>query len=120
MFTGVAYAADAAPAAAGAPNALGSFVPLILIGIVFYFLLIRPQQKTAKLHQQFLASLKRGIRVATTGGVIGTIVDISDLVITLEVADGVKIDVTRSSIAGQVDKKGEPVGTKKDDKKKIG
>lgn len=119
MFTDVAYAADASASSTGV-GGLAGMIPFILIFVVFYFLLIRPQQKQAKRHQQFLASLKRGIRVTTTGGILGTITDLSERLVTLEIADGVKIEITRGSIAGQVDKKGEPVAEKKEEKKKIG
>ncbi len=107
MFTGIAHAADAAPAAGGAA-AFGQFIPLILIFIVFYFLLIRPQQKQAKAHQNFLNNLKQGSRIVTKGGVIGVITSLSDNIVTLEVAKDITIDVTRDAIAGAVNKKGEP------------
>ncbi|HSR36429.1 MAG TPA: preprotein translocase subunit YajC, partial [Desulfurivibrionaceae bacterium] len=68
-MTGIAYAADAAPAAAG--GGFGAFIPLILIFVIFYFLLIRPQQKKAKEHQNYLANLKKGDRVITGGGIHG-------------------------------------------------
>ncbi len=119
MFTGIAHAAGAAPAAGGAA-AFGQFIPLILIFIVFYFLLIRPQQKQAKAHQNFLANLRRGTRVVTKGGLLGVITDLSDRIVTMEIAKDTVIEVTRDAIAGAVDKKGEPVADKKDEKKKIG
>ena len=69
-MTGLAWAADA-PAAAGGMGAIAQFVPLILIFVVFYFLLIRPQQKKAKEHQNYLANLKKGDKVITGGGIHG-------------------------------------------------
>ena len=122
MFVGIAHAADAAAPQAGAAGAFGQFIPLILIFVVFYFLLIRPQQKAAKKQQNFLSNLKRGTRIVTKGGILGTITDLSDRIVTLEIAKDLTIEITRDSIAGQVDKKGEAVGAaKKDDKKpKIG
>ncbi len=119
MFTGIAHAADAAPAAGGAA-AFGQFIPLILIFVVFYFLLIRPQQKQAKAHQNFLNNLKRGNRIVTKGGLLGVITDLSDRIVTLEIAKDTTVEVTRDAIAGAVDKKGEAVSEKKDGKKKIG
>lgn len=104
IFTATAYAMGSPPGgaqAAGAPNALIQFVPLVLIFVIFYFLLIRPQQKKAKDHQDYLASLKKGDEVMTSGGIIGRITGITDLVVTLEVADNVKIKVARSYIAGK-------------------
>jgi len=97
-MTGVAWAADAA-APAGMAN-IAQFVPLILIFIVFYFLLIRPQQKKAKEHQNYLSNLKKGDRVITGGGIHGQITGLTDTVVTLEVAENVRIKVSRSAIAG--------------------
>ncbi len=98
-MTGIAYAA--APAAgAGGLGQLGSFLPLILIFVVFYFLLIRPQQKQAKQHQAFLNDLKKGNKVITKGGIFGEIVGIKDAVLTLEIADNIQIKVSRDAIAG--------------------
>ena len=95
-MVGIAYAANgAAPPAAGG---LMGFVPLILIFVVFYFLLIRPQQKKAKEHQVFLGNLKKGDDVVTSGGIHGRITGLTDAVVTMEIADNVRIKVTRSSI----------------------
>ncbi len=98
-MTGIAYAAGAA-APAGPAGGIGQFVPLILIFVVFYFLLIRPQQKKAKQHQEFLNNLKKGARVITSGGIHGRITGITDSVVTLEIADGVRIKVNRGAILG--------------------
>ena len=100
-MTGIAYAAGGA-APAGAAGGLASFVPLILIFVVFYFLLIRPQQKKAKEHQAYLNDLKKGEKIITSGGIHGRITGLTDSTVTLEIADNVKIKVTRSSIAGSV------------------
>lgn len=97
-MTGVAWAADAAAAPTGMAS-IAQFVPLILIFIVFYFLLIRPQQKKAKEHQNYLANLKKGDRVITGGGIHGVITGLTDTVITLEIAENVRIKVSRSAIA---------------------
>jgi len=110
-MTGVAYAA--APAAgAGAGGGIASFIPLILIFAVFYFMLIRPQQKQAKQKQQFINELKNGNKVVTTGGIHGTITGLTDTVVTLEIADNVKIKVSRSSIGGPLAKDGSPAPVK--------
>ncbi|HEX9948894.1 MAG TPA: preprotein translocase subunit YajC, partial [Thermodesulfobacteriota bacterium] len=71
-----------------------------LLFAVFYFILIRPQQKRQKEHRQLLESLKKGDKVVTTGGIQGTIVALSDNVVTVEIADKVKVKVGRSYIAG--------------------
>lgn len=104
-MTGVAYAA--APAAgAGGAGGIASFIPLILIFAVFYFMLIRPQQKQAKQLQQFLNDLKTGNKVVTKGGIHGTITKLTDSVVTLEIAENVRIKVSRASIAGPITKEG--------------
>lgn len=100
MFgTSIAHAAG--PAAAG-QNQLMSFLPLILIFAVFYFLLIRPQQKKAKDHQDFLSNMKKGDVVVSSGGLIGTITGLTDTVVTLEVSDNVRVKVSRPYILGAV------------------
>ncbi len=96
-MTSLAYAAGTAPPAAGG---IASFIPLILIFVIFYFLLIRPQQKKAKEHQTFLNNLKKGDKVVTGGGIHGKITGLTDVVATLEIADGVRIKVNRTAIAG--------------------
>ncbi len=95
-MTGIAYAAGGA--GSGGASGLASFVPLILIFVVFYFLLIRPQQRKAKLHQQFLGNLKKGERVVTNGGIHGRITGLTDTVVTLEIAENIKVKVNRGSI----------------------
>lgn len=98
-MTGIAYAADT-PAAAGGAAAFGQFIPLILIFVVFYFLLIRPQQKKAKQHQTYLSNLKKGDKIITGGGIHGQITGLTDSVVTIEIADNVRIKVNRASIMG--------------------
>lgn len=76
---------------------------LIFMGLlfaVFYFILIRPQQKRQKEHRQLLENLKKGDKVVTTGGIQGTVVSLSDTVVTVEIADKVKVKVGRNYIAG--------------------
>ena len=80
----------------------GGFVPLILIFIIFYVLLIRPQQKQMKEHKKMLAALKNGDRVITSGGIIGTITSIRDKEITLKIADNCTAQFTRSSVSAVV------------------
>ena len=102
MFNDVAYAMGGLPGWCGQGGGLGSFLPLILMFVVFYFLLIWPQQKKAKAHRAVLANLKKGDEVVTSGGLYGTITGITDTVVTLEIAEKVRIKVSRSSIAGVV------------------
>ena len=77
-----------------------AFLPLIIIFAIFYFLLIRPQQKRAREHQAFIQGLKRGDEVVTAGGLIGKVTGLTDQVVTLEVADKVRVKVSRNQIAG--------------------
>jgi preprotein translocase subunit YajC len=95
-MTSLAWAADAAPTSGG----FTSFLPLILIFVIFYFLLIRPQQKKVKDHQAYIGALKKGDTIITNGGILGTITGITDTVVTLEIADGVKIKLSRAHVAG--------------------
>ncbi len=85
--------------AVGTGGQFAQFIPLILIFVVFYFLLIRPQQKQAKQQQQFLNDLKTGDKVITKGGIHGTITGLTDTVVTLEIAQNVRVKVSRSAIA---------------------
>ncbi|MBI4405345.1 MAG: preprotein translocase subunit YajC [Deltaproteobacteria bacterium] len=78
---------------------MGPIIPLLLMFAVFYFLVIRPQQKKAKVHQRFLSELKRGDMVVTNAGIIGTIRNISDKFVTLEVDDDVCIKMLRGQIS---------------------
>ena len=94
-----AYAQDAA-----SPGGLASFLPLIIIFAVFYFLLIRPQMKRAKEHKNLVAGLSKGDEVLTNGGLLGRIVDISDAFITLEVADNVRVKLQRQAVASVMPK----------------
>ncbi len=92
-------------AAGGAGGgSLGAFVPLILMGVIFYFLLIRPQQKKQKDTRNMLSNLKRGDKVKTVGGLHGTITGLTDTVVTLEIAEKVRVKVDRNFIAAVVAK----------------
>ena len=84
------------------PSALVSFAPLILVFVIFYLLLIRPQQKKAKEHRGMLEKLKKNDEVMTSGGIYCKVVALSDTVVTLEVAPNVRIRVQRPQIAGIV------------------
>ncbi len=99
MFN-IAYAmgTGGATGGAGSGGGLTAFVPLILMFAIFYFLLIRPQQKKAKEHQNMINSVKKGDRVITSGGIHGRITAVDDTTITLEVAEKVRIKVSRGNI----------------------
>ena len=78
---------------------LMNLMPIILIFVVFYFLLIRPQKKTQDLHKKMIASLKKNDEVITAGGVHGTITNVKDSTVTLKIDDNVKVEVQKSSIS---------------------
>ncbi len=89
-------------------DAFGQFIPLILIFGIMYFLLIRPQQKKMKEHQNMVSSLRRGDQVVTQGGLIGKVAKVKENnELDIEIADGVKVRVVQSTIA-QVLSKTEP------------
>ena len=95
MFVSPAYAQIG-----GAGDSFGMFVPLILIFVVFYFLMIRPQQKKQKSHREMIGALRRGDRIVTNGGLIGSISRVAnDSELIVEVASGVKVRVLRSMVA---------------------
>jgi preprotein translocase subunit YajC len=99
----LAYA-QTAPGAGGL-GSLVSFAPLILVFIIFYILLIRPQQRKAKEHQKLLGQLKKNDEVMTSGGIYGRVVALTDAVVTLEVAPNVRIRVNRPQISEIVKEK---------------
>lgn len=107
MFITPAYA----QAAGGGGSAIASFVPLILIFAIMWFLLIRPQQKKAKQHQAMVTALRRGDEVITQGGMIGKVTKVKDDgEIEVEIAPNVKVRVVRHTIA-QVVSKTEPANS---------
>ena len=88
----------------GAGDFVGMILPLVMIMVVFWFLLIRPQQKKAKEHQALVSKLSVGDEVVTTGGILGRVTDVGDTFITLEVADGVRVKVQKFQIASLMPK----------------
>jgi preprotein translocase subunit YajC len=86
----------------GQQNPMSFFIFMAVLFAVFYFILIRPQQKRQKDHRRLLENLKKGDKVVTTGGLQGTVVSLSDTVVTVEIADKVKVKVGRSYIAGLI------------------
>lgn len=91
-----AQAAPGEPLAAGSPYA--SMLPLVLIFVVFYFLLIKPQQKRAKDHQVMLSALKKGDEVVTAGGIVGRVVKVDGERAVVEIAKGIEVAVVTSTI----------------------
>ena len=93
-----------AQAGDGGGSSMFSLLPLALIFVLFYFLLIRPQQRRAKQHKQMVAAMKVGDEVATNGGLIGQVTDLDDNCVTLKVATGVNVQVQRHAIAQMIPK----------------
>jgi preprotein translocase subunit YajC len=87
---------------AGQAGGIAGFLPIIILFAIFYFLLIRPQQKKAKEHREMIANLKKGARIVTSGGIYGTILNLDDTTIGLEIAEKVKIKVSRGNVAAVV------------------
>jgi preprotein translocase subunit YajC len=108
MFVTPAYA-QAAPAAAG-PDMLMSIVPFILIFVIMYFLIIRPQRAQVKKREEMIANIRRGDTVVTGGGVVAKVTKVDDTSgeLEAEIAQGVKVKLVRSMVA-DVRVKGEPV-----------
>jgi len=99
------FISDAMAAAPQGPGeALTSFLPLIFIFIVFYFLLIRPQSKKAKEHKQMVEALAKGDEIVTNGGLLGRITKVGDNFVELEVAEGVTVKVQRQAAANLMPK----------------
>jgi preprotein translocase subunit YajC len=89
----------------GSASGLTSFIPLIFMFAIFYFLLIRPQQKKAKEHKLLLESLKKNDQVITAGGIHGKVTSVDENVVTLEIATGINIKINKGFIATIVEKK---------------
>jgi preprotein translocase subunit YajC len=97
----LAQAQSAAPTGAG-PNPLASFIPIILIFIIMYFVLFRPQMRRQKEQRLLVSALKTGDRVVTASGIHGMITNVKDTTVTVKVADNVKIEMEKSAIANVV------------------
>jgi preprotein translocase subunit YajC len=93
------------PSGGGTGQAASSFsplIPMLLMFVIFYFLLIRPQQKKNKEHRQMIENLKKGDRIITSGGLHGRITGLNDAILTVEISEKVRVKISRSSIAGLV------------------
>jgi len=98
-----------AQAGGGAGGSLLGFLPLVLMLVVFYFLMIRPQQKRMKEHTAMVGALKKGDEVVTNGGIGGTVTKVGDAYMMMRVADNVEVSVQKSAVAALL-----PSGTLKD------
>ena len=97
----LAYAMGPAPQAGSGPGSiLIQMAPIFLVLGIFFFLVIRPQQRERKRREAMLASIKKGDRIVTTGGLIGTVVGLGDQTLTLKIADSVRVECLRSAVTG--------------------
>ena len=109
MFISPAFAQGGSLFGGGSDNMLVSLLPFVLIFVIMYFLILRPQQKRAKEHQELVKNLRRGDTVITSGGLVGKVTKVvDDEQIEVEIADGVRVRQVRSMVTG-VRAKGEPV-----------
>jgi preprotein translocase subunit YajC len=99
FFSATALLFDAASTGAQAPSPITQFAPLIFIGVIFYFLLIRPQQKQRKEQKKLVEALKTGDKVVTSSGIYGLISNVKETTVLLKVADNVKIEIDKASVA---------------------
>ncbi|MFH1847640.1 MAG: preprotein translocase subunit YajC [Candidatus Omnitrophota bacterium] len=88
------------------PSPIANLLPILLIFGIFYFLLIRPQQKKQKEHQQLLQELQKNDEVITSGGIHGTITNVKDATVTVKIDDNVKVELQKSSISSVTKKRG--------------
>jgi len=95
----IAYAMGGGAAGQGS-GGFSAFLPLILMFAIFYFLLIRPQQKKTKQHREMISSLKKGDRIITGGGIHGRITGTGDMTLTVEIAEKVRVKVNRANVMG--------------------
>ena len=99
-MTGIAYAMGQGGAGAGqGAGGFSGLIPIILMFVIFYFLLIRPQQKRNKEHKQMIETLKKGDRIITNGGIYGRITGLDDTTLTVEIADKVRVKVVRGNVS---------------------
>ncbi len=100
---GIAHAAGGFPGGGGPGGGLTAFIPLLLMFAVFYFLLIRPQQKKQRDLREMLDSLKTGDQIVTSGGLYGTIIGFGeDNRVKVKIAENVKVDIARSAISSKI------------------
>jgi preprotein translocase subunit YajC len=99
------FALSSPSGAEGGPSLFTSLIPILLIFVIFYFLLIRPQQKKQKQHQEMVGNLRKGDKIVTNGGIYGTVSDVKEHVIVLRISEDVKIEVIRNAVATIIEKR---------------
>ena len=104
MFISEAYAMGAmgGAGAQGAGGGFSSLIMMVAIFAIFYFILIRPQQKKMKEHKKLVEELKKGDRIVTSGGIYGTVENTTPETLTIKIAEGVKVKITRGSVGAVV------------------
>ncbi len=112
LFDSIAHAMGAAPSGGEAGNPLVGLMPLILMFVIFYFLLIRPQQKKAKQHKEMLSGIKKGDKVLTAGGIYGRVMEVDGDVLTVDIGHEVKIEVNRNFVSSLADRAPKDTGKK--------
>lgn len=109
----IAYAMGQGGAAGQGAGGFTSFIPIILMFVIFYFLLIRPQQKKTKEHREMIGRIKKGDRIITSGGLHGRVTGVSDTAMTVEIADKVRVKISRGNVAQVVLPSSQSQGAKK-------
>ena len=99
-FAAIALAQAGGSGSAGGGDMMGTLMLIVPMVLIFYFFLIRPQTKKAKEHQSFLDAVKRGDKVITSGGIWGKVAAVTDKTVDLEIANNIKVRMTKASIAG--------------------
>ena len=99
------FALSGAGEGGGGMGMLTSFIPILLIFVIFYFLLIRPQQKKQRDHQNMLGELRKGDKIVTNGGMYGVVQDVKEHVVVLKIAENVKIEVVKNAVAAVIEKR---------------
>ena len=113
-MTSIAYAMGQGGEGAGqGAGGFTGFIPLILMFVIFYFLLIRPQQKKTKQHREMVANLHKGDRIVTSGGIHGRITGIDETTLTVEISDRVRVKVARSNVGAKIETATQPPPEKK-------
>jgi len=115
----LAWAEEAAPSAGGLGQLIQGPLPmLVLMFAIFYFLLIRPQQKKTKQHKELLANLRKGDNVITSGGIYGKITGLTNDMVVMEIAPQVRIKIARGHVSGMASGEGAPAAAPDKDKDK--
>jgi len=112
--TGIAYALGQGGVAGQGGGGFSAFIPLILMFAIFYFLLIRPQQKKTKQHREMIGSLKKGDRIITSGGLHGRVTGATDTTLTVEIAEKVRVKVNRANVMAMTQSAGQPAAPKEE------